>query len=74
MSQQIGITLGIPVMSAVFTAHILAIGRQDALSVLSGVTAAVWVNAGLCLLAALLVAVFLRRPMPVTPQSLPAVS
>jgi len=62
MSQQIGITMGIPVMSAIFTARILAIGNHDAPAVLSGVSAALWANAGLCLLTALLVAVFLRKP------------
>ncbi|MFK4638426.1 EmrB/QacA subfamily drug resistance transporter [Paenarthrobacter histidinolovorans] len=65
MSQQIGITLGIPVMSAIFTAHLLASGHHDIPAVLSGVTAAIWVNAGLCVLAALCVAIFLRKPTPV---------
>ncbi len=65
MSQQIGITLGIPVMSAIFTAHLLASGRNDIPAVLSGVTAAIWVNAGLCVLAALCVAIFLRKPTSV---------
>ncbi|MFJ4261082.1 MFS transporter [Paenarthrobacter nicotinovorans] len=62
MSQQIGITLGIPVMSAIFTARIVAIGNHAAPAVLGGVTTAIWVNAGLCLVTALLVAVFLRKP------------
>ncbi|MDD7835412.1 MFS transporter [Paenarthrobacter sp. AB444] len=61
MSQQIGITLGIPVMSAIFTARIVAIGNHAAPAVLGGVTTAIWVNAGLCLVTALLVAVFLRK-------------
>ncbi|MFJ4226342.1 MFS transporter [Paenarthrobacter nicotinovorans] len=62
MSQQIGITLGIPVMSAIFTARIVAIGNHAAPAVLGGVTTAIWVNAGLCVVTALLVAVFLRKP------------
>ncbi len=62
MSQQIGITMGIPIMSAIFTARILTIGNNEAPAVLSGVTTAIWVNAGLCLLTALVVGLFLRRP------------
>ena len=62
MSQQIGITMGIPIMSAIFTAQILAIGNNAAPAVLSGVTTAIWVNAGLCLATALAVGLFLRRP------------
>ncbi|MFJ6535924.1 MFS transporter [Paenarthrobacter sp. NPDC091711] len=62
MSQQIGITMGIPVMSAVFTAQLLAVGASDAPAVLSGVTVAIAVNAALCLAAAAAVAVFLKKP------------
>lgn len=62
MSQQIGITLGIPVMSAVFTAQLIAVGASDAPAVLSGVTAAIAVNAALCLAAAAAVAIFLKKP------------
>jgi len=62
MSQQIGITMGIPIMSAIFTARILAMGNNAAPAVLNGVTMAIWVNAGLCLLTALVVGLFLRRP------------
>jgi predicted MFS family arabinose efflux permease len=51
MSQQVGITMGIPVMSAVVTAQP---------TVLSGVTTAIYVNAALCLAGAGLVAAFLR--------------
>ncbi|WP_104138915.1 MFS transporter [Arthrobacter sp. ZGTC131] len=61
MSQQIGITMGIPVMSAIFTARIVTLGANDVPAVLSGVTVAIGVNAGLCLLAALLVALLLRK-------------
>lgn len=64
MSQQIGITMGIPIMSAIFTAQILSIGNNEAPAVLSGVTTAIWVNAGLCLLTALVVGLFLRKPVP----------
>ena len=63
MSQQIGITMGIPIMSAIFTAQILAIGNNAAPAVLSGVTTAIWVNADLCLATALAVGLFLRRPV-----------
>ena len=60
MSQQIGITMGIPIMSALFTAQLVSLGSTDAPAVLSGVTLAIWVNASLCLAAALMVALFLR--------------
>jgi EmrB/QacA subfamily drug resistance transporter len=60
MSQQIGITMGIPIMSAIFTAQLLAIESTDAPAVLTGVTLAIWVNAALCLATALTVALFLR--------------
>ncbi|MCD4853432.1 MFS transporter [Arthrobacter sp. AK01] len=62
MSQQIGITLGIPVMSAVFTAQLLASPASDTSGVLNGITVAIAVNAALCLAAALAVAGFLKRP------------
>ncbi|AUY50685.1 MFS transporter [Streptomyces sp. CB01881] len=55
MTQQVGITLGTPVMSAVATTA--AAGG----TVLTGVTWAVAVNAALVLLAALASALFLRR-------------
>jgi EmrB/QacA subfamily drug resistance transporter len=57
LSQQIGITLGIPVMSAIATAHIAGATTHD---VLGGVTLAIAVNAAVCLAAALFVA--LRGP------------
>ncbi|UKA52113.1 MFS transporter [Arthrobacter sp. FW305-123] len=62
MSQQIGITMGIPVMSAVFTAQLLAAGGSDGSAVMSGVTVAIAVNAVICLAAATAVAVFLKKP------------
>ncbi|MET3142544.1 UNVERIFIED_ORG: EmrB/QacA subfamily drug resistance transporter [Arthrobacter sp. UYEF2] len=64
MSQQIGITMGIPIMSAIFTAQLVSLGSADASAVLSGVTLAIWVNAALCLATALVVALFLRSPAP----------
>lgn len=51
MSQQIGITLGTPVMSAVVTAMVLG-----GSGVLDGVTTAIAVNGALCLLGAAVVA------------------
>lgn len=61
MSQQVGITMGTPIMSAVFTAVVLASATPTAAAtVLSGVTTAIWVNGGLCVAAAVAVAVFLR--------------
>ncbi len=57
MTQQVGIALGIPVMSAVVTARTGGLTGPDA--VLSGVSAAVLVNAALVLAAALLAGRFL---------------
>ncbi|RJT74073.1 MFS transporter [Arthrobacter cheniae] len=62
MSQQIGITMGIPIMSAIFTAQLLALGSDSSAAVLSGVTLAIWVNAALCIATALVVSLFLRTP------------
>ncbi|WP_439940141.1 MFS transporter [Streptomyces sp. BBFR115] len=61
MSQQIGITLGTPVMSAVVTA---TAGAATAGAVLHGVTVAVAVNAALVLVGVVIAAVFLRRRTP----------
>ena len=61
MSQQVGITLGIPVMSAVVAAQIHLSGARGPSAMLHGVSTAITVNAALCLVAAGLVAVFLRR-------------
>jgi EmrB/QacA subfamily drug resistance transporter len=60
MSQQVGIALGIPVMSAVATARIHALGATSSESVLSGVSTAIIVNAALCLAAAVVLAVSLK--------------
>lgn len=58
MSQQVGITLGTPVMSAVVTAFATT-------TLLPGIQAAIGINAAICLASAVLVAVFLsRRPEP----------
>ncbi|QNS05099.1 MFS transporter [Streptomyces xanthii] len=61
MAQQVGITLGTPVMSAVVTAA--TAGATTASAVHSGVTTAIAVNAGLVLLGVALAALFLR-PRP----------
>ncbi|BCY10649.1 MFS transporter [Actinoplanes sp. L3-i22] len=58
MSQQIGITLGIPAMSAVVAGTVPALGIGTALHV------AVAVNAALCVLGALAVRVFLPAARP----------
>jgi EmrB/QacA subfamily drug resistance transporter len=62
MSQQIGIAMGIPLMSAIATARVHALGSGGPDSVLSGVSLALTVNAALCAAAALLCAVLLRTP------------
>ncbi|MBL0888547.1 MFS transporter [Myceligenerans indicum] len=62
MSQQVGIALGTPVMSAVLTAVALgAAPGPGTTTVLDGVTAAIWVNGGACVAAAAAVGIFLRR-------------
>ena len=58
MSQQVGITLGIPVMSAIVAARVGALGGDG--DVLSGVTLAIAVNAAACLATAALVALVIR--------------
>ena len=60
MSQQVGITMGIPIMSAIVTARMNALGDTGPASVLGGVTTAIGVNALLCVLAAAAIALFLR--------------
>ena len=66
MSQQIGITMGIPVMSTIIAASLLQRSTSSAApdQVLGAVLPAIGINAALCLAAALLVALFLRRPAP----------
>ncbi|GAB2477357.1 MFS transporter [Streptosporangium sandarakinum] len=58
MSQQIGITMGTPVMSAIVTAATM--GATSASAILHGVTVAIAANAALVLLGVLIAAVFLR--------------
>lgn len=61
MSQQVGITLGIPIMSAVVAATVHTSSAQAAsANILGGLTVAIGVNAFLCLLTALLAHTFLR--------------
>ncbi|MEU5716673.1 MFS transporter [Streptomyces sp. NPDC020403] len=59
MTQQVGITMGIPVMSAIVTARTGGATGPDA--VLSGVSTAVLVNAAIVLAGALLAGAFLGR-------------
>lgn len=56
MSTQVGITLGTPIMAAVLAPSLLLGG---AVNLVAGVHVAIAVNAGLCLLTAVLAAVFL---------------
>ncbi|HAP89846.1 MAG TPA: MFS transporter [Arthrobacter bacterium] len=66
MSQQIGITMGIPVMSTIIAASLLHPGNGGAPDqVVHAVLPAIGINAALCMAAALLIALFLRRPAPV---------
>ncbi|MEW2529506.1 MFS transporter [Streptomyces sp. NPDC047071] len=58
MSQQVGITMGTPIMSAVVTAT--TTGASTASAVHHGVTVAIAVNAALVLLGVVFAAVFLR--------------
>ncbi len=66
MSQQVGITMGIPIMSAVAAARIHALGGPTPHTVLHGVSVALTVNAAACVAAAVLLGVFLRTPGRVT--------
>ncbi|WP_285779342.1 MFS transporter [Microtetraspora sp. NBRC 13810] len=58
MSQQVGITMGTPIMSAIVTAT--TAGATTAGPILHGVTTAIAANAALVLLGVLIAAVFLR--------------
>ncbi|MFI6988767.1 MFS transporter [Nonomuraea wenchangensis] len=60
MSQQVGITMGTPIMSAIVTA--VTGGAVSAGAIRHGVLVAVAANAGLVLLGVLVAAVFLRAP------------
>ncbi|MFE7332391.1 MFS transporter [Streptomyces sp. NPDC057565] len=54
MTQQVGITMGIPVMSAVAAARMTSLGDTGPTGVLSGVTVAILVNSALVLMGSLL--------------------
>jgi hypothetical protein len=56
MSQQVGITIGIPVMSAIVTARVHALGAATAGNVLDGISTALAVNAALAAITAILLA------------------
>jgi predicted MFS family arabinose efflux permease len=60
MSQQVGITIGIPIMSAVVAARVRALGGETSHTMLTGITTAVAVNTALCVAAALLIGLFLE--------------
>lgn len=60
MSQQVGITLGIPIMSALVAARLTGLGSETPQNLLSGLSSAIAVNAGLCVLTAALVGLFLK--------------
>lgn len=62
MSQQIGITLGIPVMSSIIAASLLQSSNAGPEQVLAAVLPAIGINAALCLATAATVGFFLRRP------------
>ncbi|MFJ8851724.1 MFS transporter [Streptomyces sp. NPDC102437] len=59
MTQQVGITMGIPVMSAVATARMSPLGDTGPEGVLSGVSVAILVNSALVLAGVLLAGAFL---------------
>ncbi|WP_256097858.1 MFS transporter [Streptomyces sp. MnatMP-M17] len=60
MSQQAGITMGTPIMSAVVTAHVG--GSADPDVILAGVSVAVLVNALVVVAGVIMAALFLRTP------------
>lgn len=64
MSQQVGIALGTPIMSAVITS-------QAVRGLLPGIQTAIWVNAALCTAASALIAVTLRLPKPAVATEAP---
>ncbi|MFC1402116.1 MULTISPECIES: MFS transporter [Streptacidiphilus] len=61
MTQQIGITLGTPVMSAIATGSMASAAAPD---VLHGITTAVTANAALVLTGVAIALLFLRKPRP----------
>jgi len=56
--------MGILIMSAIFTAQLLAFGSNSSAAVLGSVSVAIAVNAALCLASALAVGTFLRTRRP----------
>ena len=62
MTQQVGITLGIPILSAVVAAKVTGLGAETPDTVLSGLRTAIGVDAVLCVAAAVLIAAFLHTP------------
>jgi fermentation-respiration switch protein FrsA (DUF1100 family) len=67
LTQQAGITLGIPIMSAVAAAHAnsLRSGASPAGAVLGGTTFAIVIDAAVVLIGAIAVGLFLRKPATV---------
>ena len=63
MSQQVGITMGIPIMSAIVTG-VLHRTTNGGEGLLTGLTVAIGIDAALCLLTAILVGVRLRPKSP----------
>ncbi|SFI16386.1 drug resistance transporter, EmrB/QacA subfamily [Streptosporangium canum] len=59
MTQQVGITMGIPIMSAIATARMTALDGSGPGAVLSGVSLAILVNSAVVLVGAVLAGVFL---------------
>jgi hypothetical protein len=59
MTQQVGITMGTPIMSSIATAAMAGTGDS---AVLGGLKIAIAVNAAIVLLGVLTSALFLRRP------------
>jgi EmrB/QacA subfamily drug resistance transporter len=62
MSQQVGIALGTPVMSAIVTAFAAA-------TLLPGIQVAIGINAAICIVAAALIAAFLHLPKAAAPAA-----
>jgi hypothetical protein len=70
MTQQVGITMGTPIMSAVATAAMVGAGTS---ALLGGLKVAIAVNAAIVLLGLLTSALFLRSPRAApTPAPAPA--
>ena len=61
MSQQVGIAMGIPVMSAIVTTRVHALGGVTRHTVLHGISTALTVNVAICLGIALVLALVLPR-------------